>query len=205
MLRPIEKTSLAASVFVQIRDRVLDGSLSAGEALPAERQLAAQLRVNRSAVREALKRLEQAGLIAIQHGGKTRVLDYRHHAGLGIVSALLPHRPELRDDLAALLRTVFPACCREAARNATATQIDRLEMLVTLAAGRAEHELHDLTVELWSVMVDASCNLAFRLIYNDLPPSVIPAASPRALLALTNAVAAGDTRGATLAAEELLR
>ena len=42
--------------------RILEGKLEAGSALPSERFLAEEFGVNRHAVREALKRLEQAGL-----------------------------------------------------------------------------------------------------------------------------------------------
>ena len=86
MLRPVKKTSLAGSVFEQIRGLIVSGELSAGDELPAERQLSETLGVNRSAVREALKRLEQAGLIAIQHGGSTRVLEPMRHAGPGLLA-----------------------------------------------------------------------------------------------------------------------
>jgi len=47
-----------------------------GDRLPAERELALQLGVNRNALREALKRLEQLRLVAIHPGGSTRVLDF---------------------------------------------------------------------------------------------------------------------------------
>ncbi|MCA9566463.1 MAG: FadR family transcriptional regulator [Myxococcales bacterium] len=206
MLKPIQKTSLATSVFEQVRDLILSGRLEPGEPLPAERQLAESLGVNRSAVREALKRLEQAGLITIQHGGNTRVLDFSRNAGLGILEALLVHAPERRQDLVAFRRALFPEFCREAARRATAEDVSRLEMLAGLATAGDAEQVRDLTEEFWNVMVDASHNIAFRLVFNmvrrvdlELPP-----AGAQDLVELTNAVAAGDTRGAALAAEGLL-
>ncbi|MDO8942912.1 MAG: GntR family transcriptional regulator [Burkholderiaceae bacterium] len=52
----------------QIRNDVAAGVLTAGDRLPAERDLAEQFGVSRTAVREALRTLEVAGLIQCQTG-----------------------------------------------------------------------------------------------------------------------------------------
>ena len=57
--------------------------------MPSERTLAEELGVNRHAVREALKRLQQAGLIRIAQGGATRVLDWRQSGGLEVLLDLM--------------------------------------------------------------------------------------------------------------------
>ena len=72
-----------------MRRDILKGKLEAGSSLPSERSLAEGFGVNRHAVREALKRLEQAGLIRITHGGATRVLDWRDTGGLQVLLDLL--------------------------------------------------------------------------------------------------------------------
>ena len=205
MLKPIQKTSLATSVYHQVRDLILSGELAAGEALPAERQLSETLGVNRSAVREALKRLEQVGLITIQHGGNTRVLDVAQHAGPAILGPLLVHQPERADDLQVLMRVLLPAVCREAAGRGTAQEISRLEMLAGLASTGGPEQRRELTAEYWDTLVEASHNIAFRLVFNRIGriEGALPMASREVLLELTIAVAAGDTRGAALAAEDL--
>ncbi len=55
-------------ICVQIRKEVSEGRLKPGDRLPAERELAEQLGVSRTAVREALRGLEVAGVIACQRG-----------------------------------------------------------------------------------------------------------------------------------------
>lgn len=205
MLKPIQKTSLAASVFEQVQDLILSGGLAPGDPLPAERQLAEQLGVNRSAVREALKRLEQAGLISIQHGGNTRVLDFRRHAGLGILGPLLARHPGEHTDLQAFRGAILPEVCRAAAVSGSASQIGRLEMLVGLAASSDGTPGIDLISEYWDTMVDASHNVVFRLVWNVIEriPGADDPVSVEQLLDLTTAVAAGDTRGAALAARAM--
>ncbi len=54
----------------QIRELIAAGRLKMGDKLPPERQLAELLGVSRLAVREALRSLENAGLITVQRGPK---------------------------------------------------------------------------------------------------------------------------------------
>lgn len=206
MLKPIQKTSLASSVFEQVRDLILTGAYQPGDSLPAERQLAETLGVNRSAIREALKRLEQAGLIAIHHGGNTRVLDYRHHASPAILQALVRLEPSRAADLQVFRTAVLPEVCRAAAQSARADQISRLEMLAGLMRNGDDAQYADLIAEYWSVMVDASTNIVFRLVFNSLAAIPPGHRAPTAdeVFDLTNAVAAGDIRGAGLAAKAML-
>src|SRR5882672_11364391 len=51
-----------------LRADILRGRYRPGERLPAERELATRLTVNRGSVREALKKLEQVGLVEIRRG-----------------------------------------------------------------------------------------------------------------------------------------
>ncbi|MEZ4463783.1 MAG: GntR family transcriptional regulator [bacterium] len=97
-LVPITRQSVADAVYGQLRDRILQGELKPGDPLPGERKLAEVFGVNRGAVREGLQRLAQARLVAVHHGGATRVLDYRD-AGLDLLSDLLA-RPQVGVDVA---------------------------------------------------------------------------------------------------------
>jgi GntR family transcriptional repressor for pyruvate dehydrogenase complex len=57
----------------QLRSLIEAGSLQAGEQLPSERELAEQLGVSRSTVREAVQFLGAMGLVEIRHGSGTFV------------------------------------------------------------------------------------------------------------------------------------
>ena len=72
-------------VHERLRGDILDGRLAPGDPIPSERVLAEEFGVGRHAVREAVKRLEQLGLVRISHGGATRVLDWRDSAGLDVL------------------------------------------------------------------------------------------------------------------------
>ncbi|MEW5736300.1 MAG: GntR family transcriptional regulator [Thermodesulfobacteriota bacterium] len=89
MLKPPERKSLSDQVFDQLRDNILSLKFMPGEHLPSERELADILRINRSSVREALKRLEQARLIEIRHGEGSVVLDFTATAGFDLLRHLV--------------------------------------------------------------------------------------------------------------------
>jgi DNA-binding FadR family transcriptional regulator len=220
---PVARRPVSEVVFEDLRRAVLTGAVSAGEALPPERVLAERFAVNRHAVREALKRLQQSGLVEVHHGGATRVLDWRTTGGLD----LLAHMPYAGEDAAGpdVLRSVLEArltigvdVARLAAGRASEAALAGLR---ARAAGGAElgEDLGALSVryeELWRALVAASGNLAYVLAYNSLlaagnaagtPAHEIFAAESRDLAAhadLVEAVAARDADGAAARAAALL-
>lgn len=175
-LEPIERKSLSEAVYERLRDGIVQGELGSGTKLPSERALAEVLKVNRGAVREALKRLEQARLISIRQGGAARVLDFRVTAGMDILSELLFAGGEL--DLA-VARGVLemrahlgPEIARRCAERGGPELADRLDALVD--AMEATDDLdrrQDATVDFWTTLVEGSRNMAYRLAYNSLRAS----------------------------------
>src|SRR5215213_10644494 len=75
----VQPVPVSDTIFDRVRADILSGTLAPGDPLPGERQLAEELGVNRHGIREAVKRLQQAGLVRVSHGGATRVLDWRDH------------------------------------------------------------------------------------------------------------------------------
>jgi GntR family transcriptional regulator, transcriptional repressor for pyruvate dehydrogenase complex len=68
-LSPINRQNLKDGIVAQIKDLIFSNKIKVGEKLPSERDLAQRLKVGRAAVREALKSLEQSGLVEIRTGG----------------------------------------------------------------------------------------------------------------------------------------
>jgi DNA-binding FadR family transcriptional regulator len=66
--RPAKKTRTFEDVLAQIERRIVEDGLTVGSRLPAERQLAEQLGVGRSSVREAMRVLETLGVVSSQVG-----------------------------------------------------------------------------------------------------------------------------------------
>jgi DNA-binding FadR family transcriptional regulator len=68
MFLPSRQSRAFEDVVRQIQEAVLQGRLNAGDRLPAERQLREQFQVSRGTLREALRTLEQKGLVRIKTG-----------------------------------------------------------------------------------------------------------------------------------------
>ena len=224
MLDPVTRRSLPDAVFERICGRIFEGQLAPGDRLPAERELALQLGVNRNALREALKRLEQLRLVAIHPGGSTRVLDFRRSSGLDLLAALLFSgsgvlRLEAARSLVELRTALGPdIAARAAARGGPAATDELARALDTLRA----LPMTDLvarqrqSLELWRVLVVASDNLAYRLAFNTMEQAwstiqdlVAPAMrdeleDQRGYDKMVRAVQRGDAAGARRAAEHLV-
>ena len=63
MYKIVQTSRLYEQIVQQIEESVLQGTLKEGDQLPAERELAQQFGVSRTAVREAIKALHEKGLV----------------------------------------------------------------------------------------------------------------------------------------------
>jgi len=72
--------------------RIFTGDLAPGSRLPADRELAPQLGVDRTSLRMAMQQLGRMGLIKALRGSGVTVLDYREHAGLDFLAAVFKNR-----------------------------------------------------------------------------------------------------------------
>ena len=222
-LSPISRVSVVDAAFDELRSRILRGVLSPGERLPTEQELSRALGVSRSTVREALNRLASARLINIQHGGSKTVLDYREHAGLEVVPALVQGSaegmgPGIVRSVTELRSIIAPDAARIAAMRRTDDELAQL-MSAAEAMQQTELPLDDLTVacmEFWKKLVLASGNLAYRLAFNSLLVTYVSDAgllrqtieqeirAGGMYMAIAKAVEAGDGELARAKTEELM-
>jgi GntR family transcriptional repressor for pyruvate dehydrogenase complex len=215
-------TTRSAAIHRALRTAILDGTYAPGAALPSERQLSDELGASRHAVREALKRLQQAGLVSISQGGATRVRDWRHHGGLDLLLALGSDAEQPPEGLG-LVRAMFEMrasvgadAARLAARRADAPLRAELTARAAALAAAADPVARTAIYDvLWDRIIDGAGNLAYRLALNTLvagqrvlsfDASVVGAevADAEAVAALAGAIARGDEEGAFAAARALL-
>jgi GntR family transcriptional regulator, transcriptional repressor for pyruvate dehydrogenase complex len=175
ILRPVQRRSLSDAVFEQLRSQILRGERQPGASLPAERALCEALGVNRSAVREALRRLEQAGLVVVRQGDASRVLDYRASTSLDLLGVLLVGADGRFD--ARVVRGILemrsalgPDAARLAALRGGARCADRLRLEVAAmrdAPGDLAR-LQAIATAFWGHLIDGADNVAYRLAFNAL-------------------------------------
>ena len=123
-----------------IRREIYNGSLVPGQKLPNEFELARQFNVGRSAVREALKVLELAGLLFVRrgyNGGTFVTLPDFEEASEAITLTFKPGNMAL-DQLLEACQTIGTRSAELAASHATNLEISELEELVQ----RIEQCLH---------------------------------------------------------------
>jgi GntR family transcriptional repressor for pyruvate dehydrogenase complex len=75
----VQTSRLYEQIVLQIEDSIQKGVLKAGDQMPAERELAQQFGVSRTAVREAVKALREKGLVEAYAGRGTFVTDGTSH------------------------------------------------------------------------------------------------------------------------------
>jgi GntR family transcriptional regulator, transcriptional repressor for pyruvate dehydrogenase complex len=114
LYKVVQTSRLYEQIVQQIEESVLKGALKEGDQLPAERELAQQFGVSRTAVREAIKALHEKGLVDAYPGRGTfitsgnsnsmrqsldRILKSGHTAG---AAHLVEIREILEPEIAAL-------------------------------------------------------------------------------------------------------
>ena len=92
MFQQVKQSRVFQEVVDQIQEAIIQGKLAPGSRLPAERELAEIFKASRGTLREALRVLEQKGLISIRTGVK----------GGAVVNALSTH--QISESLDLLIR-----------------------------------------------------------------------------------------------------
>jgi len=171
-LQRLEAPSRSDVVFEQLRREILTGGIPAGGRLPNERELAAHLGVNRSSVREAVRRLEGLELVSVRHGQGTFVREASDSSALQIVEALLREPRAITVDLLrqTLLfrRDIVLRVVELAVQHHRASHLDHARALLereTLEGGLPEHAL-ELDVEMNRLLGEASGNLMYQVVTN---------------------------------------
>ena len=138
---PLARALLRDDVYRRVRDAIVDGTLGPGEQL-RDQELAAWLGVSRTPVREALLRLQQAGLVSSLPGRSTTVasLDTRAARDAQAVVAQM-HRLAVHDAVGQLTADDLRRMRDANLRFQAALEADDAE-----AALDADDELHGIPV-----------------------------------------------------------
>lgn len=172
---PPKRRSLAETTVEEMTARIRSGVYRSGEKLPTEPQFMAELGVSRTVVREAVSRLQAAGLVETKHGIGTFVLDWPRERSLDIgaavtirdVLAMLELRISLETEAAAL------AALRHDATHIGEMQraIDEFEAAIDAGQSSIAADFHfHLQIAL------ATGNPYFETVFRNLGTNTIPRA-----------------------------
>jgi len=165
-LVPISKSRLHEEIIGQIQDRIIKGELAPGEKLPAERDLAQNLGVNRGTVREALKKLEMLGLVEILHGDGIYVKNYLECGNLELLKSIIYSSSTMTagiiKNLLELRRILAPEMAAAAAANRSEEEIARMKKIIA----SDEQSVLERDLAMHSVIARAAKNLPYVFILN---------------------------------------
>lgn len=131
---PIQKQRNFEEILVQLQAAFVNGDLSPGDRLPAERELAEQFSVSRTSVREALRVLEALGVVQVRPGAENGALLLAEPGRA--FRDLLEYQLALRHiDIASLVefRIVIESwTASSAAKRASEKALNRMDDLIEL-------------------------------------------------------------------------
>jgi len=160
-----------------LTDEILRGQYRAGERLPSERDLARRFQVNRGAVREAVKKLEQLGLADVQPGG-ARVCPVGE-ATLDVIGALLSlddvPDPSLMGQTLEVMSALMRLAAKSAVDRASDEELQHARELLqrTRQDGMTQEQVAQARMDLGRHFMISSGNLVLRLISNSLRVQVL--------------------------------
>jgi GntR family transcriptional repressor for pyruvate dehydrogenase complex len=125
----IKKQTLAEQVAGSIKEAILAGEWSPGEALPTEPELAQAFGVSRAVVRDATRMLAAQGLVEAHHGRGVFVTESQVEAfGDALLLALRRDGASVWD-VEQFEQMVFPEVCALCAAEVSDEELDRLREL----------------------------------------------------------------------------
>jgi DNA-binding FadR family transcriptional regulator len=165
LFEPLAQQPAYHRVSAAIEQKILRRSLRLGDRLPTETALAEQFAVNRSTVREALRRLESAGLVARAAGGKHLIVSRPGHAE----TASRVGRALALDDVTFIelweaMRAVAPRTAALAAEHAAADGLARLESIIAnVESARGADAVVGYVGEFFGTLAELSANRVLQL------------------------------------------
>jgi DNA-binding FadR family transcriptional regulator len=172
---PRKHRNLAQLVVAQLTEHIQNGALNPGDKLPTETEIMAEQGVSRSVVREAISRMQAAGMVETRHGIGTFVLAPTPVMGIDPATVTT-----VRDVIALLeLRIGLET---EAAGLAAARRTDaqlgevRAALAALQEAARRGEDAVELDQRFHLAIAQASGNEYFRAILQHLGANIIPRA-----------------------------
>lgn len=166
-LDPMQKTRLHEGIVAQLQKKILSGEFNAGDKLPPERELSEGLNVNRSTLREALKKMEMLGLVEIRHGDGVYVKNYLESGNLDLLRPMMTAGGSIHTDivkgLLQIRRLILPDVAWQAALNRSDDDLAEMEQVIDPGNGLS---LNDRDMTLYRLVARSSRNIPFLMMLN---------------------------------------
>jgi len=111
-------------------ERIILKKLHPGDKLPSERELAENLGVSRSSIRDAIRSLELMGLVEPRQGAGTVVREISADTLMNPLTNVLRHKMELVGELLDFRKMLEPPLAARAATHASDEELEEMEEIL---------------------------------------------------------------------------
>ena len=177
LVQPIKIARAYEQLAALLRERITSGDLRVGDRLPSESALAEQAGVSRSTVREALRILEQGGLVERSSPRIMVVADRSEDPGFRELRRALRQHNVTFHHLHEAMMVLDPELTRFAAIRADRSDIKELNQALAAQEEHLGHlaEWSRLDVEFHSMLAEISANPALIIAREPVSQVLIPA------------------------------
>lgn len=183
----IKTGRLADDVTDQIKEAIFQGEYQPGEKIPSEHELVDLFGVSRVIIREAIRNLEQAGLVEIRRGpkGGAFVQPLNHSAASKVVKDLFRLSKGTIKEVMEVRLEIEPIVAGLAAERATEEDLSALKENIDAQptipgekTAQGNINFHRLVARcshnpIYEMIVNILCDFSVDLIVNFLPPGEI--------------------------------
>lgn len=128
--KPATETRAYRTAVEQVCDAIMCGDLKVGDMLPPEREIAVQVGISRTSVREAIRVLADAGVVSRRAGAGGGTTIVRDVIPVGLLSRALELSQHRIMDMLEVRGVLEVTAAELAAQRATPEQIEALEAIV---------------------------------------------------------------------------
>jgi DNA-binding FadR family transcriptional regulator len=172
MFRKVRSNSVVEDVINQIEEAILSGSLKAGDKLPATRELQRILGTSQGTLREALRVLDQMGLIQVKQGSKGGVFvqEANSQPVSDCLARLIRQRQISLDDLSGFRRVIEGGLIRLVVERATKKDVAALKAFLVEMKAQADrgadgwHGLLEVEVRLRKALIRMSGSVLYEAV-----------------------------------------
>jgi len=130
LFSPVKTNKKSDEVYNQLFALISSGKLSPGDKIPSERELAAELRISRQSIREALNRAEVMGLIKVRQGEGSFILSSVKGALKPPLTLIIEQEAARIFEFLEIRKLVEGWCAEKAALEATGQELQGMRQIL---------------------------------------------------------------------------
>jgi len=172
----VDTPSLGDAVLHALQKKILSGELKAGDWLPPERDMAADMGVSRGSVHQAILALEYQGFVSIVPRKGTVVCDYRKHPTPQSLAVIMNYSSaeldrHIFEDMMGFRLWLETECARLACTNIYESTMEEMRQIIKTLS-QEEASLAALTVRFHYLLTQASGNSIYSMIFRACEPAI---------------------------------